>query len=284
MTATGPARLKRSVSEMARILCPPGKQWWATVVLAAYADGSGQPSIDPVVCIGALVGNTVFWEGFERMWIEFLARFELKRFHAAEFVARRGAFWRWDDEKWNAALAALNAIFDAGRPSPVGCAISVEAFRDWRRQIDHFYPDDPYYYCLDHVLFHLIHGLREAPISEGITIYCDREEQHHLLGAQLAQWHEDKLRRSEWISTYNDNPNFAVDLHYGSNFDYVPLQAADILAHGGFQQMKAMLEQPPGRLPHPLLAALQGNTSGIANLHSAELIELEYRARRRRRT
>ena len=74
-----------------------------------------------------------------------------------------------------------------------------------------------------------------------------------------------------------------VDLHYGSSWEFVPLQAADILAHGGFQQMKAILYQLAGRLPSPLLSAVQGNVSGIAYLHSAEVIESEYRSRRRRK-
>lgn len=59
--------------------------------------------------------------------------------------------------------------------------------------------------------------------------YCDQDKKESLV-LQLAKWHEEFLRATEDLAHQKDRDRRIVTA-YGSNLDYVPLQAADVIAH-----------------------------------------------------
>ncbi len=141
------------------------------------------------------------------------------------------------------------------------CAVSVNAFREWHEEQDHFVLDDPYYFCLDAVLKKLIRGIRETE-DKGIVIYCDREENHEQLGEKIASWHTQKLRAGGDVAFGSDTQR-PVTVSYVSNFHFHGLQGADILAHGIYQRCcyhlagNAMRAQGHWDDVSPLLSAVE---------------------------
>jgi hypothetical protein len=71
------------------------------------------------------------------------------------------------------------------KPLGVGASVDTRLFEEWRMTLDACYPSDPYYFCLDRVLYRLITGISEAPKDEGITIYCDQEQGYEEIGQDM---------------------------------------------------------------------------------------------------
>jgi hypothetical protein len=128
----------------------------------------------------------------------------------------------------------------------VGAAVKISAFNEWRLDAGHYYSADPYYFCLDYCLRTLILGLFEFPLDEGVTIYCDQEKEHELIGRDIALWHEARLRRYGPSQRQRDR---VINTYYVSSFKYVPIRAADILAHSTFQWARDYLKD--GKVDEP---------------------------------
>ena len=232
---------ERGIRWLGRFAHPPGRRERFTVVLSAYLDASGQGTKDPVAVVAGFVTNEDGWATFEKAWQLFLHEFGLVRFHVAPYWARQRPFDKWNEAKWLAAQSAICKAIASVKLLGVGVALSVRVFDEWRMTLDQYYPDDPYYFCLDRVLYHLISGLSETPKDEGITIYIDNDKQYEDIGLRVAKWHMDRLRRDPSVRTEFIAPDRPVDTHYGSSLDLKPLQLADILSHATFQTSRDRL-------------------------------------------
>jgi hypothetical protein len=217
-------------------------------VLRAYLDASNEQDGDPVAVVAGFVGDERQWEAFEAVWSPFLSENGLARFHAAEFWARNGQFKRWSDAQHLKAKGDVCRILNSLNLFGVGAAVNINAFNEWRVSAPYFYLDDPYYFALDYSLRILIRGISAHPKDEGITIYIDQDKKRESLGRKIATWHQRRLRRSP-LSLSGPNNQRQVDTHYGSSFDFKPLQAADILAHSTFQWSRDYLRR--GELEEP---------------------------------
>ena len=192
------------------------------IVLRAYLDASGQKT-DPIVVVAGFLGWPANFEWFEQQWIPFLKEFELDHFHATEFWARKSRpYCNWTEPMCLKAKGDICAILSDshGPPFGVGVAADVRLFQEWRSSLNHYYPSDPYFYCLDLILSSLVYST--GPNDSGITIYCDQEKEHELLGGDIVKWHEQPGPRP-------------VSVLYGPKRRFVPLQLADILANDIFR-------------------------------------------------
>jgi hypothetical protein len=117
--------------------------------------------------------------------------------------------------------------------------LGLQFFQEWREKQEAWYPEDPYYFCLDHCFRYCIQGISEYPTDEGIEIYIDQDKQRESLGRELAQWHRDKLRKAP--SFWRIAPDRPVSINYASSYEVLPLQAADIISHSTFSWTRASL-------------------------------------------
>src|SRR5439155_14115211 len=118
---------------------------------------------------------------------------------------------------------------DRGPPFGISVAIKVEAFNEWRHTLDHFYPADPYYFCIDRVLYTLVYAT--GPGGEDFTIYCDQEKEHETIALEIARWHEGRLTKDPSLATNPDNARRSISVLYGPKRKHRPLQLADIHAN-----------------------------------------------------
>src|SRR5262245_56710351 len=158
---------------------------------------------DPCVIVAGFVTTTAAWEVFERIWKDFLNEFGISHFHSFSFWEHRNQFQPWPQPKWEAAKAKICEIFTQfPRPIGVGAGVALNAFEEWRHRQTTFVDPDPYYFCLDRCLNSLIRGITQFPKDEGVAIFVDQDKQRESLGQQMAQWHQERLRRLPLI-----NPN-----------------------------------------------------------------------------
>ena len=238
------ALARHSVERMATIFHPFGYREGLTIVLSAYVDASDENPDIPVAAVAGVLGTTGRWIDFEAKWIAFLDEHGLARFHATEYWARTGQFEFWEDARFPLARKQIRDIIAPSRLMAVAFAVSTKAFNEWRSAQRQFYPADPYYFCLDRVLRQLIIGVHEIPKDEGITIYVDRDKGRERLAKEVAEWHEDRLRRLPRIGAIN--PQREIGVMYGrSSFDYKPLQLADIISNGAYRTCAKMLKDGP---------------------------------------
>jgi Protein of unknown function (DUF3800) len=206
-------------------------------VVRAYLDVSGQKT-DPVVVVAGFLGWVSNYERFERQWEAFRNEFGLEQFHATEFWARRSRPYNgWNNEKHLKAKRDICEILsdELGPPFGIGVAVNIKQFNEWRDGLDHYYPSDPYYFCLDRVLYTLVYST--GPHDEGITVYCDQEKEHELLGVEIARWHEARLNKDPSLATNPINTPRPVSVHYGPKREFIPIQLADILANDTFKRV-----------------------------------------------
>jgi hypothetical protein len=226
--------LRWTVGDLCRSV-PLGEREWI-ILIRAFLDASGQKT-DPVVVVAGFIGWPANWEHFEKQWNAFLNEFQLERFHATDFWLRRRPYSRWSDAQFLKATGDICKILsdEMGPPLGISVSLSVQAFNDWRETLDHFYPADPYYFCLDRVLYTLAYAT--GPGAEDITIYCDQEKEHELLATEIARWHEARVNKTPSLATNPLSGPRGIDVHYGSNRKFVPLQLADILANDTFRMI-----------------------------------------------
>lgn len=191
-----------------------------------------------VVAVAGFVASENLWVSFEMEWAIFLNTFELPRFHAAKYLSRQRPYAGWSDTKYEAAGETVCTIFRRLNPFGIGNVVDIEVFNEWRNSIEFPISSDPYFFCLDRCLRSLIRGIAQYPKDEGVAIYIDQDKGRESLGVQLAEWNQERLKRT---LPENIDPERPVTTIYGSSIDYLPLQAADILVHGSFQWMKNYL-------------------------------------------
>lgn len=220
-------------------------------MVRAYLDASGQKT-DPVIVVAGFLGFPGHFERFEKLWDVFLKEFELDHFHAAEFWARKSRpYCNWSEAQHAKAQEDICRILsDAGGPPyGVGAAVGVSAFNKWRETPDNYHlgRGGPYYFCLDEVLNTLVYAT--GPGAENIMIYCDQEKEHELLGADIARWHEARLKRTPSLATNPLDRPRDVTVIYGPKRQFIPLQLADILANDTFKMIIRFLKS--GRMGEP---------------------------------
>jgi hypothetical protein len=160
----------------------------------------------------------------------------------------------------------------------VGCGVTVVAFNEWRNRARDFHHPDPYFFCLSHVLRKAITGITEYPRDTGIEIISDVESKNEPLGREIAEWRTERLRRTPIISPQHAQPNRPVSFDYRPSLDSMPLQAADVIAHGAFQLMCNELKELTEVKP-PSIKDIEANCPiAIEYFFDAEHIDIIQRA------
>lgn len=267
------SEVKRISTEcLANIIVP--RRWRSAeiVVLYSYIDGSNLNPDDSILAVAACAANRDVWPTWEARWNEILDEFDLAKWHHTEFLSRRKTRKDksravWSEGEWLWARGQICQAIQEADPIYLGATI-------WRRDYDELkskfssLPDDPYFFLLDRIMHRLIQALFEHPKDDGVAIYCDQDKNEKLVRG-LGDWHEayNKANPSFW---HPDDAKRAVIRSYGSCIEYVPLQAADIVALEILQAARS-----GGKQPSWILDKLQkGKFWFVTNL-SKDLLEME---------
>lgn len=220
-------------------------------MLQVHLDARGNLADQPVVVVAGWVATDNIWNQFDPLWMSFLQRNTLKRFHATDDWARKRPFSRMSDADYASIHTEICGMLTQFRFMAIGAGVSVAAFNEWRNAARNFNHPDPYFFCLDQVLRQTIMGITEYPKDEGIEIICDVESRNAALGREIAAWREQRLRRSTVDSPHLAQPDRPVSFDYRSRLTARPSSCrcdcswyfpADVQSTGGKARGKAPID------------------------------------------
>lgn len=230
-----PARL---VAEMCAGLHGWSGRRRVVVVLWAYFDESGSHQQSEVFTLAGLVSTAKRWEHFSAAWLRTLRRFGLTSpFHTQECMNRRGQFKDWPEDRRIRLLQELARLIKAHIICGVSSSVLVRDFEEVMNA-----PDDedegtyPYVFCLQSCLEEV--SARVARPGEGIACMFERIRG---VEADATKFFYYLQSSKTWEDTFRT-------IAFGSAVDFVPLQAADLIA---YENYKFVLQQVahPGELP-----------------------------------
>src|SRR6476659_10008779 len=212
----------------------------------SYTDESGSHNGARFCVIAGYVGRIDAWKGFERDWREVLDKYQIRWFHAKEFLPSGRREFRpvlgWSDDKKRRILDELINVINARPVCLVASAVDTELFwrltLDERRQftggrydnrrrtwVEQGKPNAPYFLAFHHCI-KVAGGL----VPEGETLL-----------PVFAEHPDYKIKAYELYPAIRNDPRLpysgrlAEELAISSPRTVAMLQAADLAAYGFYQ-------------------------------------------------
>lgn len=195
----------------------------AVVTITAYLDESGTHADSPAVVVAGYLALARDWEGFEIEWRAALGDFGIDRFHMSDFANGAQGFQGWPEPVRRERFARLAAIINRHVLSSVGVAIPMDAYRAaFSSEITGAHAG-PYFLAATVLMTSvatIARSLRTVPWIAYVFESGARGAGDVL--EAFSENHRDPVDREHFR---------ALSLRFESNREFVPLQAADILAY-----------------------------------------------------
>jgi hypothetical protein len=205
-------------------------------MLRGYFDDSfGHDGADVFTVAGYLADRQV-WGDFEAQWLAILREAGCRRFHMSEFENRQGEFRNWNNDKRITVFRQLADALDSGFIWGVGITTIREDFDRVVRPV--LLPGrqdayrEPYLWSLQGCMT-TIAGLVEPHLdrAEGVELVFDRRSK---VAGKAINFYHAIVNDLGWSHIFKG-------ITFGSSYDHVPLQAADILAYEAAKQILNMV-------------------------------------------
>jgi Protein of unknown function (DUF3800) len=221
----------QQVWEISRAVLADQDGW--VVVLRAYMDESGTHDDSPVVVVGMYIGKPRVWVERTKDWNR--NKKPIKVYHAVDYHNRTGEFEGWERPKRDAFVANLLPV----RHSILGIVVGIhmgafhaamEPHPELRKMFG-----TPYTACFQWAVQTLISRRKR------------RQPAHCLFFHECNDYENEARAAFSYVGAEKLLTNRIMTLAFGGKDDFVPLQAADILAYEG----NHLLRDPgkPDRLP-----------------------------------
>jgi len=244
-------------------------------MLRAYLDSNSNDTKD-VIVVGGVLAQDEQWAGFIPAWQKMLNAYGLRRFHAAEYWSRKGKFARLNEADHAALRRNICRIFKLFKPIAVAAVVGGAAFEEWRPGQKTYQHPDGHYFALDQTLNFLLRRISNDPMDEGFAICCDNDTEHEKLMKEKTEWHTLRMKKIVGSSPGHRGSQRPTAIQFGSPFDIIALQAADIIALSAFRWGRDHLEG--GNTEEPFLAGIKPECSITLNpLMTKEHIDREQR-------
>ena len=189
-------------------------------------DESGIHDGSPVLTVAAYVGMPSVWRDWTKAWNR--QKKPIKVFHATDCAALRGEFKDWDKEERDSYVAKLLPVIGQANLLSFVAGIVMDDYNEVEKEYPEIvaYLGNPYTACFQWVVHEIIDGFSRSGIKDRIAFF---HEENEFRGDALSCF--DFLKKEYY-------PDRALSLKHGSKQDYVPLQAADILAYEGNKRLR----------------------------------------------
>ena len=216
-----------------------------SAVVVAYFDESGTHGDSGVFAIAGYVAAQEDWIRFETDWKRALRRAGISYFHMVEYENRRGPFASWSKEKRHEVLGDLLAAIKAhALIGLAGCVVVADFERVFRPALPTGHPyRDPYIFCLQVGMERIAHYFGpHLPRSEKIACVFEEKDK---VAHSAARHYEAVKAHNEWGTLFGS-------ISFGGKVDYIPLQAADVLAYESRKATMRLVTGGQGRERHSL--------------------------------
>ena len=196
-------------------------------MIKIYMDESGVHDGSPVVTVGAYFGRPKQWEAFTRRWNAKKRPIEV--YHATDAQNLRGEFKGWATTDRDRLVAGLLPIIAAS--GVAGIVIGIQMIEFDAAMNSH--PDlrkmfgTPYTACFQWTVQRVLGIQRKVKNRERLAFFHEANE-----------YEREALESFEWVKKNSNAGNVDMRLKFGTKQDYVPLQAADVLAYEGNRRLR----------------------------------------------
>jgi hypothetical protein len=205
------------------------------IVIKVAMDESGVHDASPVLTVGAYVARPRPWEAWTRRWN--VAKRPIKTFHAVDCANLVGEFKNWDKASRDALVVRLLDVMEESDIPGVVIGLHMDEFRSAMTGRDDLREifGTPYTACFHWVTQTIVNIANELGSLERIGFVHECNDHQH-----------EALDSFNWMKR-NANPAARIiGIQFVGKEDYVPLQAADMLAYGGNKRLRDP-SRPPRR-------------------------------------
>jgi len=197
------------------------------IVLKAVMDESGVHDDSPVLTVAAYLARPRQWQEWTKRWK--VAKRPIKVFHAVDCANFEGEFKGWDAVARDELVVRLLRVINESDIPGVVIGLHMDEFRRAMAGRDDLRAlfGSPYAACFQWVVQVIMNLAVEAGSRERIGFIHE-----------INHYRQEALEAFAWVKE-NANPNRAIiGLQFDDKQDFVPLQAADVLAYEGNKRMR----------------------------------------------
>jgi hypothetical protein len=196
-----------------------GEDGWIAV-LKAYMDESGTHDGSPVVTVGLYAGVPINWRRWTKDWNR--QKRPIKVFHAVDAHNRTGEFEGWSRPARNEYCAKLLPVIATHNILGVTVGIRMHQFEVAMKS----HPElrkmfgTPYVACFQWTVQTFLEMMDESGIDKRVAFFHELNDYRDEAEAAFAY-----IKKQAWL---RKKP---ITLTFGGKDDFIPLQAADVLAY-----------------------------------------------------
>ncbi len=219
--------------------------------LVAYFDESGTHEDSDHVAVAGFIGFASAWVDFCARWQLALNDFGLSYFHMTDFANRVKPYDTWLEETRRSRLSRLLNIIDANVIGSVGFSVPKKSFESICSPKAKEICGGAYGLAAIACFLDLGNIFAYMPPSDEVTYVFERGSK----GAeQIRKVFQSNRELSEQRKKYR-----LGSLRFEDKRDYLPLQAADILAYEIYKESQRMPGKKQSRYPLQIMAELPHN-------------------------
>lgn len=244
--SASPADSATVVWDICRSALPFQDGWVA--VFQVFVDESGTHDGSPALIVAAYVGRPADWRKFTKSW-----NFQKKPigvFHAVDCANLRNEFDGWDVHRRNIYVSKLLPVIARSNIRGIVQGIVMkdfnEAMKENKRLAEIF--GNPYQVCFLWALQFILSSAFLAQTEEKFAIIHE-----------CNQYTGDALAAYDYIKKNADWGDNLVSIAFADKKEFVPLQAADVLAYEANKRLRNVREQSGRRS----FAAIRPSISSI---------------------
>jgi hypothetical protein len=203
------------------------------VALTIYLDESGVHRDSKAVTVAGFVSTAERWVSFEREWRDALSDYGLPSFHMVDFAALRGPYSHWQDAQQRIRFGRLLEIIKSHVVYGVGIGIPTEPYHRLFSPEAKAHVGGPYGFAAAVAFLEFSHQLRDV-IEDPWLAYVFEAGQPGI--DQITNLFQYNVQMPEQKTDLR-----LLSLAFENKIDFVPLQAADVLAYELFRHLPGQL-------------------------------------------
>ena len=196
-------------------------------VLQAYMDESGVHDGSPVVTVAAYIERPKQWRAFAKEWNA--KKKPIRIYHAADAQNLHGEFEGWKPERRDELVKRILPVIPKHKLAGVVIGIRLHEFEKAMKphpELSEMF-GTPYTACFHWTVQRIMNLMEQVGNNERIAFFHETND-----------YQGEAIDAFKFIKEQRTKHKSIMSLTFGTKDDYVPLQAADVLAYEGNKKLR----------------------------------------------